>query len=137
MAAALLDYLKKESKQWDFCGFNNMPPDPPVASCLATLLGDRGWTGYDEQIASSAISLPETWKSVSRPVFQQRAREKSRTTRTGCKENTGGVFVSVRAKLICRFAWGHCSTCTRSAGRVLEGRGVSAPMPLPLVSNGS
>jgi CelD/BcsL family acetyltransferase involved in cellulose biosynthesis len=63
VAAALLDYLKKESRLWDFCEFNTMPPDSPVARCLAKRLGDRGWTAYDEQIVCLAISLPETWEA--------------------------------------------------------------------------
>ena len=62
VAAALLEFLKKESRQWDFCEFNTMPADSPVARCLAKLLGERGWTTYTDQTACSAISLPETWE---------------------------------------------------------------------------
>jgi CelD/BcsL family acetyltransferase involved in cellulose biosynthesis len=60
---ALLEFLKKESSQWDFCEFNTMPEDSPVASCLAKQLGDRGWTAYNDRRASSAIALPETWEA--------------------------------------------------------------------------
>jgi CelD/BcsL family acetyltransferase involved in cellulose biosynthesis len=60
---ALLEFLKKESSQWDFCEFNTMPEGSPVASCLAKQLGDRGWTAYNDQRASSAIALPETWEA--------------------------------------------------------------------------
>jgi hypothetical protein len=36
VAAALLDFVARESK-WDFCEFNTMPADSPVASCLGSL----------------------------------------------------------------------------------------------------
>jgi CelD/BcsL family acetyltransferase involved in cellulose biosynthesis len=63
VAAALLEFLAKESKQWDFCEFNTMPPDSPVANRLTRLVGDRNWTAYQDERASSAIPLPETWEA--------------------------------------------------------------------------
>jgi CelD/BcsL family acetyltransferase involved in cellulose biosynthesis len=62
VAAALLEFLATESKQWDFCEFITMPPDSPVANCLAKLVGECGWTAYQDERASSAIELPETWE---------------------------------------------------------------------------
>ncbi|MGO9649146.1 MAG: GNAT family N-acetyltransferase [Terriglobales bacterium] len=63
VAAALLEFLTRESKHWDFCEFNTMPPDSPVANSVAKLVGERGWTAYQDDRASSAISLPETWEA--------------------------------------------------------------------------
>ncbi|MGA7218597.1 MAG: GNAT family N-acetyltransferase [Candidatus Sulfotelmatobacter sp.] len=68
VAAALFDFLKKQSRQWDFCEFNTMPADSPVARCLAKLLGERGWTTYTDQTACSAISLPETWEEYLKQI---------------------------------------------------------------------
>jgi CelD/BcsL family acetyltransferase involved in cellulose biosynthesis len=62
VAIALFESLR-ESKQWDFCEFNTMPADSPVAGRLATLLGERGWRTYTDRPACSAISLPETWQA--------------------------------------------------------------------------
>lgn len=62
VGAALLAFLKKESKQWDFCEFNTMPSDSPVARCVAKLLAEYGWTTYEDQRVCSAICLPETWE---------------------------------------------------------------------------
>jgi CelD/BcsL family acetyltransferase involved in cellulose biosynthesis len=63
VATTLFDFLEKQSRDWDFCEFNTMPADSPVASCLAKLLGERGWTTYTDRPACSAISLPETWEA--------------------------------------------------------------------------
>jgi len=63
VAAALMEFLTRESKQWDFCEFNTMPPDSPMAAVLATQVGERGWTTYHGQRVSSAIALPETWEA--------------------------------------------------------------------------
>jgi CelD/BcsL family acetyltransferase involved in cellulose biosynthesis/2-polyprenyl-3-methyl-5-hydroxy-6-metoxy-1,4-benzoquinol methylase len=63
VAAALLEFLKRESKQWDFCEFNTMPADSPVANSLAKLLENQGWKAYRRWQACSAISLPESWEA--------------------------------------------------------------------------
>jgi CelD/BcsL family acetyltransferase involved in cellulose biosynthesis len=63
LGAALLEFLTKESRHWDFCEFNTMPPDSPVANSVAKLVGNRGWTAYHGQRASSAIAFPETWEA--------------------------------------------------------------------------
>lgn len=68
VTAALLDFLTKETREWDFCEFNTMPPDSAVANCLTKLVGDCGWTAYQDQRASSAISLPETWGAYLRQL---------------------------------------------------------------------
>jgi CelD/BcsL family acetyltransferase involved in cellulose biosynthesis len=63
VAAALLDFVGRERKQWDICEFNTMPPDSPVAGSLAKLLSRHGWKTDNGQISCSSISLPETWKA--------------------------------------------------------------------------
>lgn len=63
VAAALLEYLKNESRQWDFCEFNTMPGDSPVATSLAKLFENQGWRAYHSRQTSSAISLPKTWEA--------------------------------------------------------------------------
>ena len=63
VAAGLLEYLKKNSKRWDFCEFNTMPADSPVASSLPKPLETEGWRAYCGWRTCSAISLPKTWKA--------------------------------------------------------------------------
>ena len=98
VAAALLEFLKSESKQWDICELNTMPADSPAASCLGKLLGECGWTAYHDQRACSAIPLPETWEAYLSQLsskergkiayYQNRLRKKYRTRFYRCEEES-------------------------------------------------
>ncbi len=95
VAAALLEFLKKESRQWDFCEFNAVPADSPVASCLGKLLGELGWSAYNDERACLAISLPETWGAYLSQLsskergkiayYQNRLKKKYRTRFYRCE----------------------------------------------------
>jgi CelD/BcsL family acetyltransferase involved in cellulose biosynthesis len=95
VAAALLEFLAKESKWWDFCEFNTVPADSPVANRLAKLLEGRGWTAYQDERASSAIALPETWEAYLGQLsskergkiayYQNRLQKKYRTNCRRCE----------------------------------------------------
>jgi CelD/BcsL family acetyltransferase involved in cellulose biosynthesis len=63
VTAALLEFLEKESGRWDFCEFNTMPADSPVARGLTQSLSDRRGKTYCDRQTSSAIALPETWEA--------------------------------------------------------------------------
>jgi CelD/BcsL family acetyltransferase involved in cellulose biosynthesis len=63
VAAALLNFLKKKSEQWDLCEFNTMPADSPIASSLAKPLDDQGWRVDRDRRTCSAIPLPRTWQA--------------------------------------------------------------------------
>lgn len=62
-AGALLDYLAKESRRWDYCELNTMPEDSVVGNCLSRQLRDRSWVAYRHQLTGSAIPLPGTWEA--------------------------------------------------------------------------
>lgn len=75
VTSALLDFLKKESGRWDFCEFNTMPEDSPIAAELAKRLGLCGWASYGDQRPASAISLPATWEAyLSRLSSKERGK---------------------------------------------------------------
>jgi CelD/BcsL family acetyltransferase involved in cellulose biosynthesis len=63
VASALLNYLAKESRRWDYCELNTMPEASAVGNCLARHLIHRSWASYRHQHAGSAIRLPETWEA--------------------------------------------------------------------------
>jgi CelD/BcsL family acetyltransferase involved in cellulose biosynthesis len=77
VAAALLDFLAKESRQWNFCEFNTMPEESPVGNRLAKMLGERRWSAYQERRASSAISLPASWEEY---LGQLSSKERGKIT---------------------------------------------------------
>jgi CelD/BcsL family acetyltransferase involved in cellulose biosynthesis len=98
VAAALLAFLKEESKQWDFCEFNTMPSDSPVSGSLAKLLAEYGWTTYEDQRVCSAICLPETWEGYLKQIsskergkiayYHNRLTKKYRVRFYRCDEET-------------------------------------------------
>jgi CelD/BcsL family acetyltransferase involved in cellulose biosynthesis len=98
VATALLEFLKKESKEWDFCEFNTMPAESPVASCLGKMLGERRWRSYCDQRGSSAILLPETWEAYLGQLsskerrkiayYQNRLKKKYRVRFYRCEAGT-------------------------------------------------
>jgi len=90
VAAALLNYLAKESRRWDYCELNTMPGDSAVGNCLSHHLRDRFWVAYHHQQTGSAILLPETWeeylqqlsaKERGKVAYRRRLLEKKYQTR--------------------------------------------------------
>ncbi|MFZ3258629.1 MAG: GNAT family N-acetyltransferase [Candidatus Acidiferrales bacterium] len=57
---SLLGHLQKHS-QWDFCEWNTMPDNSPLAIVLPTLLKNRGWPLITTFTPCSSISLPDNW----------------------------------------------------------------------------
>jgi CelD/BcsL family acetyltransferase involved in cellulose biosynthesis len=98
VAAALLEFLKKESTEWDFCEFNTVPADSPVACFIGGMLGERRWTSYCDRLASSAILLPESWEKYLAQLsskergkiayYQNRLKKKYRVRFYRCEAGT-------------------------------------------------
>jgi len=63
VAGALLDYLAKETRRWDYCELNTMPEDSAVGHCLLRHLRHRSWVTYRHEQTGSAILLPGTWEA--------------------------------------------------------------------------
>lgn len=57
----LLQHLDGHSRQWDFCEWNTVPEDSPLAHRLPMHLKERGWTLVTTFTPCSSISLPDTW----------------------------------------------------------------------------
>jgi len=102
VADALLNYLAKESRRWDYCELNTMPEDSAVGNCLSRHLRDRSWVSYRHQQAGSAILLPETWegyllqlsaKERGKVAYRRKGLEKKRQTRFYKCENQADLEV--------------------------------------------
>ena len=59
--AALLDYLQRESRRWDYCEFRTMPGDSPAVSALRSMLRERRWTTFTWERPWSVVTFPENW----------------------------------------------------------------------------
>jgi CelD/BcsL family acetyltransferase involved in cellulose biosynthesis len=58
---ALLLHLNEHSRQWDFCEWNTVPENSPLALHLPMHLKERGWTVVTTFTPCSSIPLPHTW----------------------------------------------------------------------------
>jgi CelD/BcsL family acetyltransferase involved in cellulose biosynthesis len=77
VAGALLNYLAKQSRRWDYCELNTMPEDSAVGNCLSRHLRQRSWVAYRQQQTGSAILLPETWEAY---LGQLSAKERGKAS---------------------------------------------------------
>lgn len=59
---ALLQHLEDQSRQWDFCEWNTIPENSPLARILPMHLKGRGWTVVTTFTPCSFVALPETWE---------------------------------------------------------------------------
>ena len=57
----LLQHLDGHSRQWDFCEWNTVPENSPLALRLPGHLRERGWTVVTTFTPCTSIPLPNTW----------------------------------------------------------------------------
>jgi CelD/BcsL family acetyltransferase involved in cellulose biosynthesis len=93
---ALLEFLKKESSQWDYCEFNTMPEDSPVGGILRRALLDGGWTQAMHRLPRMLLELPGTWDEYLKEAspkerenlryYQRRVEKRYRVRVFNCTE---------------------------------------------------
>ena len=57
----LLQHLEGHSRQWDFCEWNTVPENSPLALHLPMHLKEHGWTVVTTFTPCTSIPLPDTW----------------------------------------------------------------------------
>lgn len=75
LIASLLDHLAVHPQQWDFCEWNTVPENSPLATRLPVHLKQRNWPLVSTSTPCSSIVLPETWESY---VKQLSAKERGK-----------------------------------------------------------
>jgi CelD/BcsL family acetyltransferase involved in cellulose biosynthesis len=61
VVGSLLNHLDDNARLWDFCEWNTVPQDSPLARLLPRYLKDRNWPCEIGSTACSAITLPATF----------------------------------------------------------------------------
>jgi len=72
---ALLLHLAEHSSQWDFCEWNTVPENSPVARHLPVQLKKRKWPIVTTSTPCSWINLPDSWESY---IKQLSAKERGK-----------------------------------------------------------
>lgn len=81
LARGVLEYLRRNSSQWDICEFNTLPPHSPVAACLAHAAKSKAWTLVESASASSSIHLPNSWEQYLASLSSEDSKNLQRYTR--------------------------------------------------------
>jgi CelD/BcsL family acetyltransferase involved in cellulose biosynthesis len=78
----LLRHLEENSQRWDFCEWNTVPENSPLARRLPALLEKRNWPLVTTFTACSAIALPDSWDSYVKELSaKERGKMGIRTRR--------------------------------------------------------
>ena len=65
---SLLDWMQQNSRLWDVCEFNTLPPDSRVGTMLTADLARRTWKCLTSTRPQTVVELAESWDAYSKGI---------------------------------------------------------------------
>jgi CelD/BcsL family acetyltransferase involved in cellulose biosynthesis len=94
--ASFLDYLAKERRVWDFCGFNTLPANSPALKAWLNYLHQQRWPVFDYSRVASAICMPESWEAYLQQLSSENRKNLERYSRRLGKRYRSQIYRCTR-----------------------------------------